>query len=246
LPVKKQHQQTASLVKAGELPSAASVFQDQSAQGAGARGGAPAGREEDSDTDEEDMQNHPWTRQELRDKAIASVAKRKKHRKTEASQQANANVDQQRAGDAEAAVAAAAPAGADEALGYEEMVEKKDADEESRASDDSDLEDEAGPSEEEINEIFLKRYKMSIEELQGMADKMGIQLNNLCYLKQEFDAYDEDRSGYIDAKELKELLEKLGEELSEGELDQAFRELDSDSSGEIEFFEFVEWFTSED
>jgi len=79
-----------------------------------------------------------------------------------------------------------------------------------------------------------------------MADKMGIQLNNLCYLKQEFDTYDEDRSGYIDVKELKELLEKLGEELSEGELDQAFRELDSDGSGEIEFFEFVEWFTSED
>ncbi|CAE7555938.1 unnamed protein product, partial [Symbiodinium pilosum] len=102
------------------------------------------------------------------------------------------------------------------------------------------------PTDEEINEIFLKRYKMSKEELQGMADKMGIQLNNLCYLKQEFDAYDEDRSGYIDVKELKGLLEKLGEELSEEELDQAFRELDSDGSGEIEFFEFVEWFTSED
>lgn len=27
---------------------------------------------------------------------------------------------------------------------------------------------------------------------------------------------------------------------------EAFRELDSDGSGEIEFFEFVEWFTSED
>ena len=32
----------------------------------------------------------------------------------------------------------------------------------------------------------------------------------------------------------------------EEELDQAFRELDQDGSGEIEFFEFVEWFTSED
>jgi len=246
LPAKKLNQQTGSLVKTNELPSAASVFQDQNAQGAAARGGAPAGREEDSDTDEEDMQNHPWTRQELREKAIASVAKRKKHRKTESTQQPNAS-EQQRAGEAETAVVPAAGAAAEDAgLGYEEMVEKKEADEDSRASDDSDLEDEAGPSDEEINEIFLKRYKMSREELQGMADKMGIQLNNLCYLKQEFDAYDEDRSGYIDVKELKELLEKLGEELSEGELDQAFRELDSDGSGEIEFFEFVEWFTSED
>merc|ERR1712217_1742 len=128
-------------------------------------------------------------------------------------------------------------------MGYDDMVDKnRESDDESKGSDDTDV----GPTDEEINEIFLKRYKMSKEELQGMADKMGIQLNNLCYLKQEFDAYDEDRSGYIDVKELKGLLEKLGEELSDEELDQAFRELDSDGSGEIEFFEFVEWFTSED
>merc|ERR1719379_2799603 len=102
LPIKKPHQQTQSLVKTNELPSAASVFQDQNAQG-GARNAAPAAREEDSDTDEEDMQNHPWTRQELRDKAIASVAKRKKHRKTEApaAQQAGqSTLDGPRAGTA--------------------------------------------------------------------------------------------------------------------------------------------------
>ena len=45
---------------------------------------------------------------------------------------------------------------------------------------------------------------------------------------------------------LRELLEKLGEDLSEEELQQAFHELDQDSSGQIEFFEFVEWFTSEE
>ena len=87
---------------------------------------------------------------------------------------------------------------------------------------------------------------MSKDELLAMADKMGIALNNLCYLKQEFDLYDEDNSGFIDLNELRELLEKLGEDLSEDELQQAFHELDQDSSGEIEFFEFVEWFTSEE
>ena len=66
-----------------------------------------------------------------------------------------------------------------------------------------------------------------------------------CYLKQEFDAYDEDRSGYIDREELTGLLEKLGEDLNQEQLDAAFRELDTDESGEIEFFEFVEWFTSD-
>merc|ERR1719352_555184 len=103
LPIKKQHQAVQSLVKQNELPSAASVFQDQNAQAGARAGNSATGREEDSDTDEEDMQNHPWTRQELRDKAIASVAKRKKHRKTESSQPANASMDQQRSGDVETA-----------------------------------------------------------------------------------------------------------------------------------------------
>mmetsp|Transcript_41855 Transcript_41855/g.130278 ORF Transcript_41855/g.130278 Transcript_41855/m.130278 type:complete len:700 (+) Transcript_41855:112-2211(+) len=252
----KKHQAVpASLVKAGELPSAANAFLEV---GATAKG-ALANREEDSSDEEDDLQSHPWTRQELRDKAVAAVAKRKKHRKTEApGQQAAQGPGPEQALRSEADNAATGAgvgglvgaaglepsSGAD--LSYDELVEKNKDDEESLGSDDSEGDDDIGPTDEEINEIFLKRYKMSKEELQAMADKMGIQLNNLCYLKQEFDAYDEDRSGYIDVKELKGLLEKLGEELSDDELDQAFRELDSDGSGEIEFFEFVEWFTSED
>mmetsp|Transcript_35272 Transcript_35272/g.89808 ORF Transcript_35272/g.89808 Transcript_35272/m.89808 type:complete len:717 (-) Transcript_35272:103-2253(-) len=252
---KKHHAAPVPLVRAGELPSAANAFLEQGAQPRGAL----AGREDDSSDEEEDLQSHPWTRQELRDKAVASVAKKKKYRKVDQpqGQQSSsqpAGTEQQRTDQEASAItsgtgAGAATGGGDGAgeLGYDDIVEKnKDADDESLGSDDSDLDDDVGPTDEEINEIFLKRYKMSKEELQGMADKMGIQLNNLCYLKQEFDAYDEDRSGYIDVKELKGLLEKLGEELSDEELDQAFRELDSDNSGEIEFFEFVEWFTSED
>jgi calmodulin len=245
---KRQHQASVSLVKAGELPSAAAAFLEPGA----ATRGAPQNREEDSSDEEDDLQSHPWTRQELRDKAIASVAKRKKHRKTDAPgamAPVSGGDQQQQRGDVEAGHGpggAAAGEGAGE-LGYEEMIEKShESDDESKGSDATDVDDDMGPTDEEINDIFLKRYKMSKEELQGMADKMGIQLNNLCYLKQEFDAYDDDRSGYIDVKELKGLLEKLGEELSDEELDQAFKELDSDGSGEIEFFEFVEWFTSED
>merc|ERR1712176_1181270 len=69
-----------SLVKAGELPSAANAFLEQGPT----QRGALANREEDSSDEEEDLQSHPWTRQELRDKAVAAVAKRKKHRKTDA------------------------------------------------------------------------------------------------------------------------------------------------------------------
>lgn len=245
---KKSHYPQGALVRAGELPSAANAFLEQGAQ---QRAGGPL-REDDSETDEEELSNRVLSRQEVRDKAIQSVARRKRNRKIDTGAAAQgavgampAEVMRGAGADADAAVRLGG-ADAQEDIGYEELVEKgKDGDEESWGSDDLDF-DDAGPTDEEINEIFLKRYKMTKEELQGMADKMGIQLNNLCYLKQEFDAYDEDRSGYIDVKELKGLLEKLGEELSQEELDQAFKELDSDGSGEIEFFEFVEWFTSED
>merc|ERR1712217_539811 len=102
----------------------------------------------------------------------------------------------------------------------------------------------AAVTEADLDIAFLKRYKMSREELQVMADRMRIHLNNLCFLKQEFDLYDNDQSGYIDSHELKGLLKKLGEELTDEEISAAFRDLDSDGSGNIEFFEFAQWFTS--
>mmetsp|Transcript_49732 Transcript_49732/g.115371 ORF Transcript_49732/g.115371 Transcript_49732/m.115371 type:complete len:705 (-) Transcript_49732:31-2145(-) len=251
---KKPQSGPTPLVKAGELPSAANAFLEQGAQ----QKGGVVNREEDSSDEEDDLQSQPWTRLELRDKALAAVAKRKRQtRKNEASgqqlqqgpgpEQTRLEAEATAAPSAAAAGATAIEPAPNAEMSYDDLVEKvKDGDDESMGSDDSDPDDDVGPTDEEINEIFLKRYKMSKEDLQQMADKMGIALNNLCYLKQEFDAYDEDRSGYIDVKELKGLLEKLGEELSDDELDQAFRELDSDGSGDIEFFEFVEWFTSED
>jgi hypothetical protein len=248
LPPKKHHNQNVSLVRQGDLPSAANAFMEPGVQ---SKNVAMLKPDEDSETDEEELANHAWTRQELKDKAVASVAKKKKHKtkepNTATGQQLQADASHTEEGPGKSMGGAGVDASQGE-LGYDDLTrqDRDRDDDDSDMSGDSDGDDDAGPTDDEINEIFLKRYKMSKEELQGMADKMGIQLNNLCYLKQEFDAYDEDRSGYIDVKELKGLLEKLGEELSEEELDQAFRELDSDGSGEIEFFEFVEWFTSED
>eukprot|EP00427_Karlodinium_veneficum_P062856 CAMPEP_0169323548 /NCGR_PEP_ID=MMETSP1017-20121227/10009_1 /TAXON_ID=342587 /ORGANISM="Karlodinium micrum, Strain CCMP2283" /LENGTH=768 /DNA_ID=CAMNT_0009418159 /DNA_START=58 /DNA_END=2365 /DNA_ORIENTATION=- len=102
----------------------------------------------------------------------------------------------------------------------------------------------ADVSEKELKTCFLRRYNMTRDELQSMADHLHIHPSNLCFLKQEFDAFDQDQSGYIDTRELKSLLKKLGEDLTDEGLDRAFKVLDSDGSGEIEFFEFAEWFTS--
>lgn len=237
----------APLVKPGELPSAANVGLDSGIE----KRPALPNRDEDSSDEEEDLQNHPWTRQELRDRAVAAVAKRKKFRKQDApGQQAQQAAMEQSRPEAEASISAAGGVGGAIAQTGEHSGANDTVGDETRRNaspddDDSGLDDDAGPTDQEIEEIFLKRYKMSKETLQEMAHRMGIQLNNLCYLKQEFDAYDADKSGYIDVKELKGLLEKLGEDLSDEDLNQAFKELDSDNSGEIEFFEFVEWFTEE-
>merc|ERR1712091_614802 len=198
----------------------------------------------ESDSSEEDYESKPWSLRELRDKTKETLAKRRAKRKQgEQAQEAKIEMEQKEEEVAD--------------LGFDEMIEKRGDDEDEEVDEQGSSSDESSdgsryavdapnwPTDDEINEIFLKRYKMTREELQAMADRMGIQVNNLCYLKQEFDAYDQDRSGYIDRTELRGLLEKLGEELSEEELDQAFKELDSDGSGEIEFFEFVEWFTSD-
>merc|ERR1711879_503984 len=99
-------------------------------------------------------------------------------------------------------------------------------------------------SDAELNMNFLKRYKMPKKELQIIAERRGIHLSHLCNLKYEFDNYDEEKSGYIDIRELRSLMHKLGEEITEEDLEEACRELDADQSGEIEFFEFVEWFAS--
>ena len=165
---KKPNAQPAPLVRQGELPSAANAFLEQGPN----QRAALAGREEDSSDDEEDLMTHPWSRQELRDRANASVAKRRRPRRTEGTAAGQQSGTEQRQGEEAAASASEVPAGE---LNYEEMLERpgKDDAEDSGGSDDSELDDDIGPTDEEINEIFLKRYKMSKEELQGMADKDG-------------------------------------------------------------------------
>eukprot|EP00392_Amoebophrya_sp_AT5.2_P005894 g5904.t1 len=195
-----------------------------------------AAKEEDDSDDEEER---ALSRAELQSKVNSMLAKRKKRFNVNT----NVRLTTNRRGSADEDLLSKMAASGSQ---------KPEEDDSGSLSSDSDSSSgfsssgEEAPSDEQINEIFLKRYKMSKVELVGMAEKMGIALSNLCYLKQEFDMYDEDSSGFIDLDELQNLLQKLGEDLSEEELHQAFKELDQDASGEIEFFEFVEWFTTEE
>ena len=57
-------------------------------------------------------------------------------------------------------------------------------------------------------------------------------------LKDAFAIFDTDGSGSIDRKELKRLMKKLGQALTEAELDAMMDEVDSDGDGVISFKEF--------
>jgi Ca2+-binding EF-hand superfamily protein len=57
-------------------------------------------------------------------------------------------------------------------------------------------------------------------------------------LRDAFAVFDTDGSGSIDRKELKRLMKKLGQALSEAELDAMMDEVDTNGDGEISFEEF--------
>ena len=67
-------------------------------------------------------------------------------------------------------------------------------------------------------------------------------------LRDAFRVFDTDNSGSIDKKELKRLMKKLGQALSEAELDAMMDEVDTNGDGEISFEEFKElmvgWMTT--
>lgn len=57
-------------------------------------------------------------------------------------------------------------------------------------------------------------------------------------LRDAFSVFDTDGSGAIDRKELKRLMKKLGQALTEAELDAMMDEVDTNGDGEISFEEF--------
>lgn len=57
-------------------------------------------------------------------------------------------------------------------------------------------------------------------------------------LRDAFNMFDADRSGYIDRDEVRLLMKKLAQTLTEEEIDAIMEEVDTDGDGEISFEEF--------
>lgn len=60
-------------------------------------------------------------------------------------------------------------------------------------------------------------------------------------LREVFARFDRDRNGTMDARELAQLLEALGEEPDDEELSAAMKRLDTDKNGRISFEELAAW-----
>ncbi len=61
-------------------------------------------------------------------------------------------------------------------------------------------------------------------------------------VKRLFDIVDSNKSNFIDKQEMIELLNGLGRDLTEDEINIGFEELDTDKSGQIDFEEFYAWY----
>ena len=64
-------------------------------------------------------------------------------------------------------------------------------------------------------------------------------------LREIFDQFDKNKSGYIDKKELGTLAIALNDPLSPAELHDFFSKVDADNSGEISWDEFIKYWTSD-
>lgn len=63
-------------------------------------------------------------------------------------------------------------------------------------------------------------------------------------LRRTFEIFDTDGSGKISSTELKQVMEKLGEQLDDFQISEMIREADKDGDGEIDFDEFVRMVTN--
>ena len=81
------------------------------------------------------------------------------------------------------------------------------------------------------NEIDFNEFMILMKSRMGATDPEK-------ELKDAFNVFDTDGSGAIDRVELKKLMKKLGQALSDAELDAMMNEVDTNGDGEISFEEF--------
>jgi hypothetical protein len=99
-----------------------------------------------------------------------------------------------------------------------------------------------------ISKKFEDMWKLQGMKQQDQEDLIEylIEANNnlIKVLKEVFDSFDLDNSGFIDLHEIKAVAKKLGSEIAEGEAQLIMKELDTNKDGKISFEEFTNWWRS--
>ncbi|CBY17793.1 unnamed protein product [Oikopleura dioica] len=76
-------------------------------------------------------------------------------------------------------------------------------------------------------------------EMMRVQDAMETENSHEETLRETFQLFDTDGSGKISSSELKQVMEKLGDHLTDSQIQAMIKEADADGDGEIDFEEFV-------
>jgi|Transcript_13565 calmodulin len=99
------------------------------------------------------------------------------------------------------------------------------------------------PTEDELKEMISTvddndDHEIDFEEFLVLMKSRTVVDDPEKELKDAFAVFDSDGNGAIDRKELKRLMKKLGQALTEAEVDAMMEQVDSNGDGEISYDEF--------
>ena len=100
------------------------------------------------------------------------------------------------------------------------------------------------PTEDEILNLVIE-YDVNgdgtidFEEFLEMMIKHSKDIDQTLEIKEAFKIFDRDGNGYIDAKELKHVVTRMGHVLTAAEADEFMKEADLDGDGKLDYNEFM-------
>jgi len=100
------------------------------------------------------------------------------------------------------------------------------------------------PTEDEILELVMESDlngdgTIDFQEFLEMMKRKSSETDQTEELRVAFQMFDKDKSGYIDAKEIRTVTTTLGEKLTDKEVEEFMREADIDGDGRLSYNEFV-------